>query len=52
MTRKREPLNFDADVFSIDVVIGDYHRKIHGDYSISSILSNLTQAEIISNSVE
>jgi hypothetical protein len=47
MTRKREPLNFDADVFLIDVVIGDYHGKVHGDYSISSILSNLTQIEII-----
>ena len=47
MTKKREPLNFGADVFSIDVVIGDYHGKVHGDYSISSIVSNLTQTEII-----
>mgnify|MGYP000872505995 FL=1 len=47
MTRKKEPLNFGDDVFSIDVVIGDYHGKVHGDYSISSIVSNLTQTEII-----
>ena len=47
MTRKKEPLNFGDDVFSIDVVIGDYHGKVHGDYSISSIVSNLTQDQIV-----
>lgn len=47
MTRKRELPNFGDDVFSVDVVIGDYRGKVHGEYSTSSIVSNLTQDQII-----